>query len=332
MSHPHRRLNLLTGDWVLVSPQRVTRPWQGAVDKAPPAVSLAHDPQCYLCAGNARVGGKANPSYEGVFAFDNDFPAVLPQSAPPSSDALLVAEPETGRCRVICYGPHHSRTMAQMDAREIHAIVDAWARETTALMVEPHISAVTVFENRGAMMGASNPHPHGQIWATSSVPNELSLEAAHQRAWHERTGTTLLGDYLARELKAGERIVHANEHFVTLVPFWAVWPFETLILPRRAVPALPDLSTAECEALADSLQKLTRAYDRVFEAPFPYSMGFHQAPKSNADGFVLHAHFFPPLLRSQSVRKHMVGFEMLAMPQRDMTPEDAAIRLRACLD
>jgi UDPglucose--hexose-1-phosphate uridylyltransferase len=326
-----RRLNLLTGDWVLVSPHRMARPWQGAVAEPAPPPGPAHDPGCYLCPGAARVGGERNPAYEGVHVFDNDFPALLASAdAAPSADPLLVAEPETGVCRVICYSPDHSQTMARLSLAQLRAVVDAWADQTAELAARPDIAAVTVFENRGEMMGASNPHPHGQLWATGHVPNELARESERQRAWRAAQGEPLLGAYLRRELEAGERIVVANDGFVVVVPYWATWPFETLVLPRRAVGSLPELTGAERGQLAAVLSRLTRAYDALFATPCPYSMGFHQRPARGAadDGFTLHAHFYPPLLRSATIRKFMVGFEMLAMPQRDLTPEATAARLR----
>lgn len=329
-----RRQNLLTRDWVLVSPQRATRPWQGATEPPARQPAASHDPDCYLCPGNARAGGAHNPAYADVYVFDNDFPALVSEAGGPSaSDDVLRREAEHGACRVICYGPDHSRTMAVMTISEIRAVIDAWAREYAALSARPDIAAVTIFENRGAMMGASNPHPHGQIWATSHIPNELARESDGQRAWLAAHDVPLLSDYLRRELEANERIVVANETFVALVPWWAAWPFELLILPRRPVPALPALDDAKRDGLADILSRVTRAYDRLFQAPFPYTMGFHQEPPNATPGggFTLHAHFYPPLLRSATVRKFMVGFEMLAMPQRDITPESAAERLRACL-
>lgn len=328
-STPHRRKNLLTGDWVLVSPQRLQRPWQGETSDNPVAPRIAYDPDCYLCPGNHRAGGASNPNFSGVHVFDNDYPALLADAQAPDDDPLLVAEPETGICRVICYSPDHSRTMSQMSRDEITAIIDAWADQYVSLSNAPDISAVTIFENRGAAMGASNPHPHGQVWATSTVPPELAIESANQQAYLDRTGRVLLLDYIERELRSGERIVCANDDFVALVPFWAAWPFETLLLPRRTVASLADLNHSERHALADVLSNLTQAYDRLFDTPFPYTMGWHQKPASGgADGFQLHAHFYPPLLRSATIRKHMVGFEMLAMPQRDLTPEAAAQRLR----
>jgi UDPglucose--hexose-1-phosphate uridylyltransferase len=333
---PERRLNLLTGDWVLVSPQRLVRPWQGAVGEAVQAHGLRYDPDCYLCPGNARIGGVLNPAYEGVYVFDNDFPALLPPGGEPPAppDPLLVSEPQSGVCRVVCYSPDHSQTMAQMPARAIREVIDVWAAQFTALSNQPDIGAVTIFENRGAMMGASNPHPHGQIWATSSPPNELAREDGRQRTFLEQHGEPLLAAYLRRELETGERVVVENDNFVALVPYWATWPFETLVLPRRAVSGLDQLSDGERDDLAVLLGCLTSAYDALFDTACPYSMGFHQRPSKTGDDqhFILHAHFYPPLLRSATIRKHMVGFEMLAMPQRDLTPEAAAARLRTVVE
>jgi UDPglucose--hexose-1-phosphate uridylyltransferase len=331
MTKPHRRLNLLTGAWVLVSPHRMGRPWQGETSSGTPADEPTHDPNCYLCAGNARVGGTTNPDYKGVWVFDNDFPAILgPDDASPlGDDPLLVQAPETGICRVICYTPDHSKTMAKMTAEEVLPVVDVWTAQWQELSARPDIGAVTIFENRGAMMGASNPHPHGQIWATSSVPHELAIETARQGEYFSSHGRPLLIDYVEREVAADERIVFTNDSFVVLVPYWAAWPFETIVLPRRAVASLEDLSAKERRDLADALANLTSTYDRVFDAPFPYTMGLHQRPTQEAAlGFVFHIHFYPPLLRSATVRKFMVGFEMLAMAQRDLTPEAAAQRLR----
>ncbi|MES2724970.1 MAG: UDP-glucose--hexose-1-phosphate uridylyltransferase [Pseudomonadota bacterium] len=331
MSRPERRLNLLTGDWVLVSPQRVARPWQGAASEAAPRERVAHDPACYLCAGVMRAGGIRNPDYKSVYVFDNDYPALLPgMTEGASDDPLLVREAEAGLCRVICYSPDHSLTMAGMSPREIETVVETWTAQFTELAARADIGAVTIFENRGEMMGASNPHPHGQIWAQQHVPNEQVREDGRQRVWFETHGETLLAAYLARELAAGERIICANDAFVALVPFWAAWPFEALVLPRRSVTGLDELTPGERAGLADILSRLTRAYDRLFEVSFPYTMGFHQRPTDGAahPHVTLHAHFYPPLLRSASVRKFMVGYEMLAMPQRDLTPEEAAARLR----
>lgn len=326
---PHRRLNVLTGEWVLVSPHRLQRPWQGAIAPGE-GVAPTHDPTCYLCPGNARAGGHRNPDYDGVYVFDNDFPALLAEGAAAVPDPLLHCEPETGICRVVCYGPEHDLAMSRLGAARLGDVVKMWAEQFSELAARPAIGAVTIFENRGAMMGASNPHPHGQIWATASVPNELAREDERQRDYFGATGRPLLADYLARELDADERIVCANDAFVVLTPFWATWPFETLVLPRAPVADLACLGVAETRALADVLADLTARYDTLFGVPFPYSMGWHQRPArmETTPHFVAHAHFYPPLLRSASVRKFMVGFEMLAMPQRDMTAEEAAARLR----
>ncbi|MEN9855570.1 MAG: hypothetical protein RLZZ157_696 [Pseudomonadota bacterium] len=333
---PHRRRNLLTGAYVLVSPHRMGRPWQGETGEAVHELGPEHDPDCYLCAGNARVGGTRNPDYQGVWVFDNDFPALLiPSDHPPeagSADPLLVQEPETGICRVICYGPDHSRTMAQMSQAAIRAVVDEWTAQWAQLSARDDIAAVTIFENRGAMMGASNPHPHGQIWATSSVPHELAEEVQEQAAYLAQHNTPLLIAYGKRELEEGTRLLFANDSFIVVVPFWAAWPFETLILPRAPVSALDEMDARQKDDLASALRRLTATYDRLFDAPFPYTMGLHQRPTQGAArGFVFHVHFYPPLLRSAHVRKFMVGFEMLAMAQRDLTPEAAAAHLRAVL-
>lgn len=334
-SGPERRRNLLTGDWVLVSPQRAGRPWAGAVE--PPAASDAgarRDGACPLCPGARRAGGARNPDYEGVFVFANDFPALVPEvPSTAGADDLLLRAPESGLCRVICYSPDHCASLATMSPAEIGTLVDVWAEQSAELLARPDIGAVTLFENRGEMMGASCPHPHAQAWATASVPNELAREARRQTAWMAARGSPLLADYLARELAEEERMVVANEAFAALVPFWAAWPFETLILPRRPIADLAALDKRERDGLAGLLSRLMSGYDRLFAAPFPYSFGFHQRPAvgQSWESFVLHAHVYPPLLRSASVRKFMVGFELLAMPQRDLTPEAAAARLRAVM-
>jgi UDPglucose--hexose-1-phosphate uridylyltransferase len=329
----HRRLNPLTGEWVLVSPHRLSRPWQGANDPPQPFSTIAYDPDCYLCPGNARAAGAANPAYAGVYIFDNDFAALTEVSDHAGADGLLQSAPETGVCRVICYAPEHHLTMARLVTDQITAVVAAWAEQTAELAARDDIAAVTIFENRGAMMGASNPHPHGQIWASGSVPNELATENELMRAHFAKAGAPLLEHVLAEELARNERVVCENGHFVALVPFWAAWPFETLVLPRRGVSDVMALTPAERAGLADILRRLTIRYDNLFQCSFPYTMGVHQRPFVGTDGgehFTLHLHFYPPLLRSASVRKFMVGFEMLGMPQRDLTPEAAAERLRAC--
>jgi UDPglucose--hexose-1-phosphate uridylyltransferase len=330
---PHRRFNPLLDEWVLCSPHRLQRPWQGQVEEEPPETRPGHDPSCYLCPGNLRANGERNPRYTSTFAFDNDFAALLPESptAPVNEDGLLVAEPATGRCRVLCFSPRHDLTLAEMDARAIRPVVDAWAREVELIGADPAIRYVQVFENKGAMMGCSNPHPHGQVWATSYVPVGPARRLETQRAYFERHGRDLVGDYLEKELRAGERIVCRNDQWVALVPWWAVWPFEVMLVPVRRVPDLPSLAGAERDALGDILRRVSVRYDNLFRTSFPYSMGFHGRP---ADGEVhpwwrLHASYFPPLLRSATVRKFLVGFELCAEPQRDLTAEDAASRLRA---
>ena len=335
-TRPHRRYNPLRKQWLLVSPQRTQRPWQGETDATAVAAGVSHDPKCYLCPGNTRSNGETNPAYENVFAFDNDFPALRMEAAAEvleagSGSRLMVAEPESGICRVLCFHPNHSLTLAQMQVEDLALVVDAWAAETSRLGALPEINAVQIFENRGAMMGASSPHPHCQIWATKHVPDEPQAEGEAQAEYLAEHGNCLLCNYLSEERAAGQRLVCENDSFVALVPFWAVWPFETMVLSKRHVGSLTEFSAAERRDLADLLIRLTTRYDNLFQTSFPYTMGFHQSPTDGKEHpeWHFHGHFYPPLLRSASIRKFMVGFELLGMPQRDITPESAAERLRA---
>jgi UDPglucose--hexose-1-phosphate uridylyltransferase len=331
---PHRRLNVLTGDWVLVSPHRTKRPWQGRRELLVPDRRPGHDPNCYLCPGNLRANGEQNPDYASTFVFTNDFAALLPDAPPevPADNPLLRTDPVRGTCRVICFSPRHDLTLAQMQPSAIEGVIDTWAAQTTEL--GRSYRWVQVFENKGEIMGCSNPHPHGQIWASDRLPNEILKEDRYQRRYLEEQRIPLLLDYVELELERRERVVVQNEHWAALVPFWAVWPFEILLLPRRQVQRLPDLNPAERESLAEVLSRLLVRYDNLFETSFPYSMGWHGAPLDDRDyGYwQLHAHFYPPLLRSATIKKFMVGYEMLAEPQRDLTAELAAQRLRELSD
>ncbi|MGQ9778313.1 MAG: UDP-glucose--hexose-1-phosphate uridylyltransferase [Bacillota bacterium] len=335
-THPHRRYNPLTEEWVLCSPQRTKRPWQGQVEETPPEERPAYDPQCYLCPGNERAGGARNPNYTSTFVFDNDFPALLPGPVTEEDHrvderGLMVARAESGRCRVICFSPRHDLSLSLMPVAAIREVVEAWAHEVEELGAKEEIGYVQIFENKGEMMGCSNPHPHGQIWATRHLPTIPGRKLASQQKYFARHGSDLLGDYLALELRLGERLVCANEHWVALVPFWAVWPFETMLVPRRLVGDLPSLHPEERDALAAIIKELTTRYDNLFRVSFPYSMGWHGRPTDGEPHpyWRLHAVYYPPLLRSATVRKFMVGYEMTAEPQRDITPEEAAARLRA---
>jgi UDPglucose--hexose-1-phosphate uridylyltransferase len=334
---PHRRWNALTGDWVFVSPHRSLRPWQGQAEVPERAEPSRYDPSCYLCPGNVRAGGAHNPAYASTYVFTNDYPAFLPETgnevAMPT-DPLLRAEPHRGTCRVICYSPRHDLALAQLSQEQIGSVIEAWASESTAL--GRSWQWVQIFENRGAMMGCSNPHPHGQIWAGDFLPREPTKELVSQREWFRVHAAPLLLDYAWREQSAQERIVLSNDDWMAVVPWWASWPYETLVLPcRRQLTQLSELTAPERANLALLFKQLLTLYDHLFDAPFPYSMGWHGAPcgprseHGDIECWQLHAHFYPPLLRSASIRKFMVGYEMMAEPQRDLTPEQAAERLRA---
>lgn len=327
---PHRRFNPLTGEWVLVSPHRNRRPWQGRTEETAASERLEYDPECYLCPGNTRNSGDRNPDYSGTFVFDNDFPAMLADTPPGASDnPLFRASNVRGTARVMCFSPSHDLTLPELSPGALRAVVDAWAAQVSELGQD--WDWVAVFENKGALMGCSQPHPHGQIWASDFIPNEVAAEDARQKEWLEETGRVMLVDYAEAEANSGERTVVENDDWIAVVPWWAIWPFETLLLPRQPVLRLPDLTDSARDALADVLKRLTTAYDNLFETEFPYTMGWHGAPLTDADHrhWQLHAHFYPPLLRSATVRKFMVGFEMLAEAQRDLTAEEAASQLRS---
>lgn len=345
--YPHRRYNPLTCEWVLVSPHRAKRPWQGQVEKLPAEDIPAYDPDCYLCPGNTRVSGIKNPAYTSTYVFDNDFQALLrpEQTRGPdwtaladqplteqslAGSSLFRAEPDWGICRVGCFSPRHDLTLPEMSQPAVEEVVRMWRTETQTLGCLDFINYVQIFENKGAIMGCSNPHPHNQIWSTTRIPVEPAKELRAQADYLQEHGSCLLCDYLEAERKSSERIVTSNEHFTALVPFWAIWPFELLVIPHRHFGSLLNLTDEEVSGLADILRRVTARYDNLFEIPFPYSMGFHQIPTDGKPypGWHLHVHYYPPLLRSATVKKFMVGFEMLGMPQRDLTPETAAERLR----
>lgn len=330
--YPHRRKNLLTGEWILVSPHRTQRPWLGEEFQDKSGTLPAYDPECYLCPGNKRANGEFNPNYEKTFVFTNDFSALL--NSVPSSKLnvknLLQAKSEIGICRVVNFSPRHDLTLAEMEENEIVEVISTWQAEFKNLKSQPGINHVQIFENKGAMMGNSNPHPHCQIWSQASIPNEVKKELKSFTKYYNVNKKSLLADYYKQELKLKERIVYENASFVILVPFWAVWPFETMIIPKRKMKDLLQLKESEKREFANAIRIITTKYDNVFSTSFPYSSGIHQAPTNNNTHkeFHMHMHFYPPLLRSASVKKFMVGYEMMAEPQRDITPEQSAEILR----
>ncbi len=346
--HPHRRRNPLTGDWVVVSPQRTKRPWQGQTDDVADDGTPIHDPDCYLCPGNERAGGVMNPSYESTFVFENDFAALLPDVASPvprpdsvhggpggpggqgsPGDELFEIGEANGECRVICFSPRHNLTLAKMSVEQIGGVIDLWRQQLAEL--NERYEWVQIFETRGAISGSSNPHPHGQIWASNFIPNEAAREIESQGEYASRRGSSMLLDYAEREAASGERTIVANEHWIVVVPYWAYWPYETLVLPRRPMRSLLDLDPADSESLAEVLSTMLRGFDRLFATPFPYCSGWHNAPTSGTSDFQLHAHYHPPLLRSADVAKIPASYELLANLQRDLTAESAAANLRNVL-
>jgi UDPglucose--hexose-1-phosphate uridylyltransferase len=334
IDHPHRRYNPLTAQWVLVSPHRAKRPWQGQQEASAPEMLPQHDADCFLCPGNTRVTGDQNPDYHSTYVFTNDFAALMSDTpqAPESDDPLMRCQSARGTSRVICFSPDHSKTLPELTLAALEQVVATWQTQTAELGRD--YPWVQVFENKGAAMGCSNPHPHGQIWANSFLPNEAEREDRLQREYYAQHRSAMLVDYAQRELADGSRTVVETEHWLAVVPYWAAWPFETLLLPKAAVQRISELSPQQSADLALALKKLTSRYDNLFQCSFPYSMGWHGAPFNQADNrhWQLHAHFYPPLLRSATVRKFMVGYEMLAETQRDLTAEQAAERLRAVSD
>ena len=333
--YSHKRRNILTGEWVLVSPHRAKRPWQGQEEKIVKEKRPSYDDNCYLCPGNTRANGEVNPNYADVFVFQNDF-AALQQDSPnfEETSPFFQAKSEQGICKVICFSPDHSKSLAEMSVDAITKVVATWKNEYTELASNPIINYVQIFENKGAVMGCSNPHPHGQIWSQSSLPNEVIKKTTHQKEYFEKSQKSLLGDYLNEERNKKERILFENEHFVVMVPFWAVWPFETMIIPKQHQAHIGLMNAEQEIAFAEAIATITKGYDVLFDCSFPYSSGIHQAPTNgeNQDHWHWHMSFYPPLLRSATVKKFMVGYEMFGSPQRDITAEQAADRLRACIE
>jgi len=328
----HKRFNILTGEWVLVSPHRTKRPWQGQQEELMTDLRPTHDVNCYLCSGNTRANGEQNPDYQDIFIFENDFASL--QSDTPDfkvHEGLLKAESETGICKVICFSSDHSMSLADMKVSAIEKVVTAWQREYLSLGQRNDINYVQIFENKGSIMGCSNPHPHGQIWAQLTLPNEVLKKDLQQKNYYDKKQSSLLGDYLSQELELGERILFENDSFVILVPFWAVWPFETMIVPKKHLKNIAELTSEESKAFAEAISVITKAYDKLFKTSFPYSSGIHQAPTNDQDHSHWHWHmsFYPPLLRSATVKKFMVGYELFGTPQRDISPEKATEMIKS---
>jgi UDPglucose--hexose-1-phosphate uridylyltransferase len=329
--YSHKRYNILTGEWVLVSPHRAKRPWQGQNESASNEVRPSYDENCYLCAGNTRINGEINPDYKDVFVFTNDFAALQKDSKSfQVNDGLLYAQSEIGICKVICFSPDHSKSLADMDVDGIQKVVETWQNEFAELGENNAVNYVQIFENKGAVMGCSNPHPHGQIWSQSTLPNEVEKKDKHQKTYFNKNKSSLLGDYLKQELEKQERIIFENDSFVVLIPFWAIWPFEAMIVPKKQQKDIVSMNPEEATLFAEAISVLTRTYDKLFKTSFPYSSGIHQAPTNSDDNSHWHWHmsFYPPLLRSATVKKFMVGYEMFGSPQRDITAEHAAMRLK----
>ena len=330
----HKRFNILTGEWVLVSPHRAKRPWQGQNEAISNEERPSHDPNCYLCAGNTRINGEENPKYKDVFVFTNDFAALQTKSPKFSvNEGLFKAESEQGICKVVCFSPDHSKSLADMALEDINKIVHTWQKEYTKLGNNDMINYVQIFENKGAVMGCSNPHPHGQIWGESTLPNEAYKKDKQQHDYFNKNKSSLLGDYLKQELETDERIIYQNDDFAILIPFWAIWPFETMIVPKQQHANITKISEQENLGFADAISKITKAYDKLFECSFPYSSGIHQSPTNGEANMHWHWHmsFYPPLLRSATVKKFMVGYEMFGSPQRDITAEQAVYRLKSLI-
>ena len=329
--YSHKRYNILTGEWVLVSPHRAKRPWQGQNEAVSTEVRPSYDETCYLCAGNTRINGELNPQYKDVFVFTNGFAALQNDSKSfKVNDGLLKAQSETGICKVICFSPDHSKSLADININDIQKVVETWQKEYKILGENKNINYVQIFENKGAVMGCSNPHPHGQIWSQSTLPNEVDKKNQQQLSYYNQNKSSLLGDYINQELEKQERIIFENAGFVVLIPFWAVWPFETMIVPKTHQQSISDLKDNDTFSFAEAISTITKAYDKLFNTSFPYSSGIHQAPTNGKDNSHWHWHmsFYPPLLRSATVKKFMVGYEMFGSPQRDITAEIAAKMIR----